>query len=135
MSLETIGNGIKTRLQTISGLKVFAPNELPDSINQFPCALILPGETHYHAMMSGDADYIFRVLVLFTKQDAPSALGKMLDYIELTGTYSVKAAIEGDRTLNSSADDVRVDRNLGIGFTSWGGYNYLSTEFQITIWK
>ena len=131
MSLETIGNGIKTRLQTISGLKVFAPNELPDAINQFPCALILPGETRYHAMFSGDADYIFRILILFTKQDAPSALNKMLDYIELTGTYSVKAAIEADGTLNGSADSSEVKRNLGIGVTSWGGYNYLSTEFEL----
>ncbi len=135
MSLETIGLGIKTRLETITGLKVFAPSGLPDSINQFPAALILPGETAYNAMFSGDADYRFRLIILITKQDSPSALGKLLDYIELTGTYSVKAAIDGDNTLNGSADDSRISRNLGIGTTIWGGFTYLSTEFELLVWK
>lgn len=135
MSLETIGLGIKTRLETISGLKVFALSGLPDSINQFPAALILPGETVYDAMFSRDADYRFRIIILITKQDSPSALGKLLDYIELTGTYSVKAAIEADSTLNGSADDSRVSRNLGIGTTVWGGYTYLSSEFELLAWK
>ncbi len=135
MSLETIGLGIKARLETITGLKVFAPSELPDSINQFPAALILPGETNYNSTFSGDADYRFRVIMLITKQDSPSALGKLLDYIELTGTYSVKAAIEADSTLAGAADDLRVSRNLGIGVTVWGGYTYLSTEFSVEVWK
>ncbi len=135
MSLETIGLGIATRLSTITGLKVFAPSGLPDSINQFPSALILPGETGYNATFAGDADYRFRIIILITKQDSPSALGKLLDYVELTGTYSVKAAIEGDSTLNGSADDCRVSRNLGLGVTNWGGYIYLSTEFELLVWK
>lgn len=135
MSLEAIGNGIKVRLETISRLKVFSPSRLPDAINQFPAALILPGETNYNAMFAGDADYRFRVIILITKQDSPSALGKLLDYIELTGAYSVKAAIEGDSTLAGAADDLRVSRNLGIGATVWGGYTYLSTEFSVEVWK
>ena len=135
MGLKTIGAGIATRLETISGLKVFAPGKLPDAVNEFPAALILPGETTYNAMFSGDADYIFRIILIFTKQDSPSALGKLLDYIELMGTYSVKAAIDADTTLDSSADDSRVTKNLGIGVTNWGGYTYLSTEFLLEVWK
>ena len=135
MSLETIGSGIATRLATITGLQVFAPNALPDSINQFPAALVLPGETSYNAMFSGDADYRFRIIILVTKQDSPSALNRLLDYIELTGTYSVKAAIDADDTLNGSADTSRLTRNMGIGVTNWGGYAYLSTEFELLVWK
>ncbi len=138
MGLETIGTGIATRLKTITGLKVFAPNELPDSINSFPAALILPGETSYDAAFQRtyrDASYIFRVIILVTKQDSPSALNSLLDYIEVTGTYSVKAAIEADSTLNGSADDCRVSKNLGIGAMVWGGITYLSTEFEILVMK
>ncbi len=138
MGLETIGTGIKTRLDTISGLKVFSPKELPDSINQFPVALILPGETTYDAMfgnISRDSDYRFRVIILITKQDSPSALNALLDYIEVTVTHSVKAAIEADSTLDGSADDCRVSRNLGIGATTWGGSTYLSSEWEVLVWK
>ena len=135
MSLETISQGIATRLLTISGLKVYSTDALPNAINQFPAAIILPGATEYNAMFSGDANYIFRVLVLISKQDTPSALGKLLDYIELSGVYSIKGAIDGDATLSGSADDSRVSRNLGLGTTIWGGQTYLSSEFEILVWK
>lgn len=135
MSVQTIGDGIKTRLQTITGLRVFAPDELPDSINEFPAAVILPGETVYHAHFGGDADYTFRIIVMTGKQDNPSALNRLLPYLELTGTSSVKAAIETDATLNGSADDCKVVSNTGLGVTSWGGVSYLSTEFTLQVWK
>ena len=135
MSLETISQGIATRLSTITGLKVYSTDALPNTISQFPAAIILPGTTEYNAMFSGDANYVFRVIVLISKQDTPSALAKLLDYIELSGVYSIKGAIEGDSTLNGSADDSRVSRNLGLGATLWGGQSYLSTEFDIQVWK
>ena len=134
MSIKTIGDGIKTRLETISSLKVFAPKELPDSINQFPAALILPAETVYDATFDNQADLRYRILILLTKQDTPSAFGKLLDYMEVTGTYSVKAAIEADSTLGGTADDCRVSRNQGASFTLWGGVQYLSTEFELLVW-
>ena len=46
MGIEAIGDGIKTRLNTIAGLRVYAPKEVPDSL-ELPCALILPGESIY----------------------------------------------------------------------------------------
>ena len=134
MSLESIGAGIKTRLETISGLKVFAPDELPDSINTFPTAVILPGETVYQSAFDTDTSYNFRIILLMTKQDQPSALENMLDYIEPTGTNSIKAAIISDKTLNSSADTCRVISNSGIGSTVWAGSVYLSSEWLIEAW-
>ena len=135
MGLETIGDGLATRLKTISGLRVYAPKELKDSLSQFPCALILPGETTYKIEFSSTfSSYTFRILLLFTKQDQPSAINKMLDYIEVTGDYSVVAAIYGDSTLGGAADDCIVRRNLGIGGITWGGYVYLGTEFEVEVW-
>ncbi len=135
MSFKAIGEGIKTRLLTIKGLKVFAPDELPDSVNQFPAALILPGETPYVTTLnSKDCDYNFRVILLFAKADTPSAISKMLDYMAVSGDKSIVAAVHGDKTLDSSADACKVARNLGVGATSWGGGTYLSTEFVIQVW-
>lgn len=134
MTLKTIGTGIKTRLETISGLRVFAPNELPDSINQFPCALILPGDVTYDATFDDAADLRYRILLLVSKQDSPSAFNKLLDYLEVTGTYSVKAAIEADSTLGGTASDCRVSNNKGASSTVWGGHMYLSTEFELLVW-
>lgn len=134
MGIESIGSGIATRLKTISGLTVFAPNKLPDSINKFPTALILPRTTEYYTDFDASADYIFRIIVCLTSQDKPSAMNKLLDYVEPTGTYSIVAAIAGDTTLNSTADDSVITTNSGFGAISWGGYLYLGTEFELKVW-
>ncbi len=135
MGIETIGTGIKTRLQTISALrKVYAPNELPDSVNAFPSALIMPALIDYDQSFGGLYVSTFRIIVLMSKQDTPSALNKLMDYIEPTGTNSIKAAIYGDCTLNSTADDCELQRNLGFGVMTFGGITYLSTEFELIVY-
>ena len=135
MGMLEIGNGLKERLQTIHALRVFSTKELPDSINQFPTALILPGETAYvTTLSSNDADYEFRVILLFSKQDMPSAISKMLPYMAASGDKSVVAAIHGDRTLDGNAEDCKVTLNHGVSSLAWGGVAYLSTEFTVQVW-
>lgn len=136
MGVEAIGNGIKTQLQFITALKrVYAPNELPDSINSFPSAIIMPGVTDYDQTFAGFYISHWRIIVLISKQDTPSALNKLMDYIEPTGTNSIKAAIYGDCQLGGVADDCELQRNLGFGFMAFGGINYLSTEFELIVYK
>lgn len=134
MGIESIGSGIATRLKTISGLKVYAPSELPDSISQFPVALILPRLIEYNKDFDASPDYTFRIIVCITSVDRPSAMNKLLDYIEPSGASSVVAAMEGDRTLNSTADSCDVIENTGFGAINWGGHLYLGTEFELQVW-
>lgn len=135
MGMLEIGDGLKERLQTIRGLRVYATKELPDSVNQFPTALILPGETTYiTTLSSNDCDYEFRVILLFSKQDTPSAISKMLPYMAVSGEKSVVAAVHSGRTLGGNVDDCRVVSNLGIASLVWGNVAYLSTEFSVQIW-
>ncbi len=135
MGMETIGAGLKTVLSNaITDLQFFAPNELPDSISP-PCAVILPGPMDYDVAFDAGYDIILRLVIILSKQDQPSAIDKILPYIEPSGTGTVVAAVKGDRTLNGSCDDCKVLRNLGVGFTVWGGITYLSTEFEIAVWS
>jgi len=137
MGLESIGNGIKTNLETITALKrVYAPNELRDTYNSFPCAIIMPGETIFDTTFGSNAGYTsrWRIIVMISKQDTPSALNKLMNYMEPTGTNSIKAALYADSTLDSSADDCELDRNLGYGIMTFGGVTYLSTEFDLVVY-
>lgn len=134
MGIEAVGTGLKGILDDISGLRVFATNELPDSINDLPCALILPGETIYDTTFGEDYDMKLRILILLAKQDSPSAFDKIIPYIEPTGTSSILAKIQADLTLGGNCDTCKVIRNLGIGATNWGGITYLSTEFEIVVY-
>lgn len=135
MGMLEIGDGLKERLSTIKGLRIFSTKELPDSVNQFPTALILPAETTYvTTFASDDSDYNFRIILVFSKADQPSAISKMLPYMAVSGDKSVVEAIHGDVTLDGNADSCKVLLNRGISSISWGGYVYLSTEFAVQIW-
>jgi hypothetical protein len=134
MSIATIGTGLKTRLDTITGLRVFAPNELPGTANELPSAFIIPAGVEYHNDFSANYSVTFRVVVAVTQQDEATAHDALLDYMEPTGTYSVLAAIEADKTLSSTADTVRTVRNLGIRTWSMGGIDYLATEFEVVVY-
>ena len=135
MGIEAIGTALGVRLETISGLRVYNPAELPRTINEFPVALIMPGSISYHDTHGG-ASYLtitYRVIIAMTNKDQPDKLSKLMDYIEPTGTYSVVAAIEGDITLGGTASDCIVFTNAGVGTTMWGGIPLLSTEFEVRV--
>ena len=134
MGIEAIGDGIKTRLETITGLRVYAPKELEDRL-ELPCALILLGPSSYATTYDPDYDCVFRIIVCLAKQDTPSAFNDILDYVEPTGTKSIFAAINADKTLNASCSSSKLARNLGVGSTLWGNIGYLSTEFELQVWS
>lgn len=137
MGMQDAGTGLKTRLATITSLnQVFSPSEIPDSINAFPCAIILPGKSDYDPTLSeaANVDVTFRILILLGKPDQPSALNTIIEYADPTGTNSVRAAIHADMTLGGNADTCQVISNSGAGYTVWGGIIYLSTEFEIKVY-
>lgn len=137
MGMQDAGDGLKTRLATITSLnQIFSPSEIPDSINAFPCAIILPGKSDYDPTLSeaANVDVALRILILLGKPDQPSALNTIIEYADPTGTNSVRAAIHADMTLGGNADTCQVINNSGAGYTVWGGIIYLSTEFEIKVY-
>ncbi|MAH45854.1 hypothetical protein CMI37_08485 [Candidatus Pacearchaeota archaeon] len=138
MGLEAVGTGLKTVLSDISGLRIFAPNELPDGIPELPCCLILHAGTKYNQSFGGTSSkqqHRFRVKIALTKQDTPSAFNKILDYLDITGSYSVYAKIEADTTLDGSCSDSWVIEDTGQGGFVWGGVTFLGTEFLVEAWE
>ena len=134
MGIETIGTGIKVLLDTIAQLRVYAPNEIPDSL-ELPCALILPGPSEYATAYDLSYDLIYRIVVCVAKQDTPSAFNKILDYIDTTGAKSIWLKLNADTTLNGTADASKLVSNTGVGYTPWGAIVYLSTEFELQVWS
>ena len=126
-SMEIIGDELKTRLATITDIaRVFAPNGLPLAVSEFPVALILPAPTEYHQDFDDSIQCSFRVIILLTNQDNPTALTRLLDYIATSGADSVMSAVEA-----STTNEFKVVSNNGAGVTTWGGQQYLSTEFLV----
>lgn len=133
MSVKTVGSGLKTRLETISGLKVFAPHELRDSYSYPVFAIIVHMGTDYDITGGGNNStdlHHFKILLGITRADTPSALSKLLDYTAKTGTKSIRAAILGDVTLGGVAQSIPNVNNTGQNGFRWGGQVYLGTTFE-----
>ncbi|MCK9437068.1 MAG: hypothetical protein M0Q12_07680 [Synergistaceae bacterium] len=133
MTIEAMGEGLVTRLETISTLKgrSYAPNALPGSVNSTPAALVIPGLIEYDLTFGGAVRCNFRVVLLFARTDQVIQYDKMLPYLETTGDYSVYAAIFGDDTLGGAADFSIIKSNTGLGFTEWGGMTFCSSEWLV----
>ena len=139
MSVESIGSGIKTNLGNVTGLKrIYASNELPEVVNEFPAAVIQHVGTEYYQTMGRDSSHDkheCKVKVFLTNQDQPSAFNKLLDFLTKTGSDSIVQKLMADSTLNGSASDITVVSNTGQSIIPWGGVDYLGTEFDLEVWE
>ncbi len=136
MGIEAIGDGIKTTIEATitSGLRVYAPKAIADSL-ELPCIVILLGPGEYATTFDGGYDCTFRLLLALAKQDSPSAYNRLIDYLEPSGSKSIFAALDADRTLDSSCDNSKLVNYSGAGSVLWGGIMYLSTEFLLQVWS
>ena len=136
MSIEAIGTGIKATIiaSIASGLRVYATNEIPDTL-ELPCVLIMLGPGKYATTYDLAYDQVFRLILCIGKQDSPEAFNKLLDYVDETGPLSLFAALHADRTLDGSCSASKLDNHSGAGSTQWGNIAYLSTEFELQVWS
>lgn len=126
--------GIETRLATITGLR--AKDTSPDAI-EIPAGggyafVGLPDRIDYHqAMANGAISPVFAVTVLVAA--TPSRVGQTIlaGYLNPAGSTSIRAAIEGDRTLGGAAQDCAVMAGKVLGEVTIGTVTYLGAEFTL----
>lgn len=124
---SAIRSGLKTRLETISGVTAYA--KLPTSID-VPAATVRRRQTDYDLVMARGADAFTFVITLYVQfveqQDSQDALDA---YLDTTGASSVKAAIEGDGTLGGIVDITRVVSAGEDYVADYNGLPYLAVDF------
>lgn len=131
--LTSIRDGLKTNLETISGLTAY--EYVPDWIEP-PIALVAPiNSLNYDSTMARGADtYEIPVIVYISRVDAQLSQDTVDGYLASTGATSVKAAIESDPTLGGAAMSVRV-----ISATDYGEYevtqgtSFLGVTFNVEV--
>ena len=132
-ALTSIRDGLKTRLETISGLT--ASEFVPDYIVP-PIALVAPlNSLNYDSTMGRGADtYEIPIVVYISRIDAQTSQDEVDAFLASSGATSIKAAIEGDPTLGGAAMSVRV-----VSATDYGEYevtqgtSYLGVTFNIEV--
>jgi hypothetical protein len=134
MSLTEIRIGLGTRLATILGLMVY--HRAPSRVAKTPCVVILPRHGDYDRTMGGLMAHMLEVTVLVSlNQSHERAQAELDEYISATGTKSIKAAIETDRTLGGNAADCHVTRYYDYGGLEYAGVLYLGCRFEVEVYE
>lgn len=133
-SITDLRTAIATNLARIPGLRTsyFAP----DLVNP-PMAIVEPDATPVTfdiAMNRGLDQFRFTVTVIVKRADERSGQNALDVYCAGSGDYSVKQAIEWDRTLGGHANDCRVTEISSYGSISVNENQYLAAEFSVVVY-
>lgn len=131
-TVSAIRDGLKTRLETISGLR--ASDYVPEQINPPVAVIGGPLTLAYDSTMARGADRYTIPVRLFVSRVSDRASQEKLDgYLAASGAGSVKAAIEGDITLGGAVMSTRVVEARSYGSFVVGDVSYLGVEFVVDV--
>jgi hypothetical protein len=129
--IYNIRAGLATNIGTVSGLRT--SKEIPDNPTP-PIAVINLDSIDYHqAMKDGLTRYNFTVTVIVGRAAEREMQRKLDAYCQPSGSQSVKAAIESNRTLSGEVYDLVVVNASSIGSLIINDQTYLAAEFTVTV--
>ena len=126
-----VRDGLKTRLQTIKGLRAY--DLIPDTVTP-PAAVVGQLDFTFDIDNARGLDQAqVDVLVIVQRFSERSGQNLLDTYLSGSGSTSIKAAIEGDRTLGGAVNTLRVT-GAEAGTYESQGVEFLSYRYRLTIW-
>jgi hypothetical protein len=132
MGLAAVRAGLKTNLETISGLR--ASTVIGAPVNP-PCAVVGQVELRYGLTMGGGFEGTAKVRVYASKADNAAGQAVLDNFCDPSGAGSIKAAIESDTTAGGSVDALHVTGLDAFGVYEVAGVDYLGAEFTVSLWS
>lgn len=131
-TVSQVMTGLQGRLNTISGLRTFAFQ--PDYYSNPPYAFPIINEISYHGAMGG-GDIVYDGLIQVIVGGVSDRITQnLLDgYASYSGASSVRAALEGDKTLGGVVQTLVTNRSTAIRRISIGDAEFITVEvaFQV----
>lgn len=131
MIISNIRDGIKANLSSIDDLRVY--DIIPDVIVP-PCVVVGQLDFTFDLNNARGLDQanldVFVIVQRFSERTGQNKLDK---FLAGSGAYSIKAAIESDRTLGGACDTLRVT-SAESGTYQMGDIDYLSYRYRLTVW-
>ncbi len=126
-----VRDGLKDNLSDIDGLRCY--DQVPDVLVP-PCAVIGQLDFTFDLSNARGLDQanldVFVIVQRFSERTGQSKLDQ---YLAGSGDYSIKAAIESDRTLGGACETLRVT-SAESGTYQTGDIDYLSYRYRVTIY-
>jgi hypothetical protein len=130
-TVSQVAAGLAARLATISGLRTSTYQ--PEQLNP-PQAFPVLGNVQYHrAMGGGDVQMTFDVVVIVGRYVDRLAHDRLDDYLSYSGASSLRAALEGDRTLGGVAQTLQVEGGTQIETVSVAEGDYLQVSCTVIV--
>lgn len=127
---STVRANLKTRLATITGLRVY--DHVPDSVN-VPGAVVGQLDLTFDASFNRGFDNATCTIILIVGRMSEQAGQAKLDgYLSGTGATSVKAAIEADVTLQGAVQTLRVTQATA-GTVQVSNVDYLAYRYLVEL--
>ena len=131
MNPSQVRDGLKTRLQTITGLRVY--DLIPDPVTP-PCAVVGQLDLTFDIDNARGLDQAnVDIYVIVQRFSERAGQDKLDAYLAGSGSSSIKTAIEGDRTLGGVVNTLRVTSAESGQYESQGNL-FLSYRYRLTIW-
>lgn len=131
-TISELRAGLATNLATITGLRTSA--EIPDNPSP-PIAIVQLQRVAFDgAFAKGMTTYDFVVSVVVGRAAERTAQRRLDAFASSSGSSSIKAAIESNRTLTDKCFDLRVSEMQNIGAVLLGEASYLAADFVVTVY-
>lgn len=130
MTPSTVRDNMKTQLATISGLRVY--DITPDSVN-VPAAVVGMLDFQFDTSMSRGFDTATCDVVVITGRMSERSSQNSLDgYLSGSGSSSIKAVLENNKTLSGAVQTLRVTQATA-GSLQVGGIDYLAYRYRVEL--
>lgn len=132
-TVSQVATGIRNRLATISGLRVF--NYQPEQVNP-PIGFPVLNQIRYHGAYGGGMVEMDWSIVVVTGRWLDRTAHTALDgYLSYSGATSIRAAIEADKTLGGIVDTLVVPTGANISSMSQNDAEFLRVEMALTVYS
>ena len=131
--ISAIADAIATRVKTITDLQYRASAFGKDYVDP-PWAVIVPapGELWHESSFGGgsyDANFVIKLLI--GAADDRSAQDRLSDYLDTSGSRSIKAAVDGN--LGGVVSFAFISQVQNVGDVEWAGMTFYGAEFAVEV--
>lgn len=131
-TITEVKQGLATALAAITGLRTFAFQ--PDQLNAPIAFPTLDNILYHRTMKTAMTEMTFTITAIVRKADSRAAQTQVDPYVSASGAFSVRAALEADRTLGGKVDDLIVNSAGGYSIVTAEDGDYLAVEFNVTVY-
>ena len=132
-TVSQVADGIKTRLATISGLRAFSYQ--PEFNMSPPFAYPVLNGVEYHGSMSGGMVTMnFTIYVVVGRYTDRTAFASLDNYLSYDGAQSVRACLEGDKTLGGVCQTLVLASSANISALEQDDAEFLTISSTLTVY-